>query len=83
MLERTGGTLADKGWKPVNIDATVVAEQPRLREYIDKMRENLSRALGIDIERVSVKASTANGLGYIGSGEGIAAFAVVLIEGEQ
>jgi 2-C-methyl-D-erythritol 2,4-cyclodiphosphate synthase len=67
----------------VNIDATVVAAQPRLREYIDEMRHNLSHVLGINEDKVSVKAGSNNGLGFIGAGEGIAAFAVALIEGKQ
>ena len=52
-----------------NIDATVIAEKPRLREFIDDMREQLSQTLGIDIDQVSVKASTTNGLGFIGQGK--------------
>jgi len=63
--------------------ATVLAEKPRLREYIDPMREKLGQALGISPGRVSVKASTTNGLGFIAQGEGIAAYAVALIEGGQ
>ncbi len=83
LLEETKGKLAEKGWKVVNIDATVVADKPKLRGYIDAMREQLSKALGIGIDRVSVKASSNNGLGAIGRGEGIAAYAVALIEGGQ
>jgi 2-C-methyl-D-erythritol 2,4-cyclodiphosphate synthase len=81
LLDKVVEKLEERGWGVVNIDATVVAEKPRLREYIDDMRENLSEILGVDIGRVSVKASTSNGLGYIGSGEGIAAYAVAMIEG--
>jgi len=83
LLEEVIGKLAEKGWKIVNIDATVAAERPRLREYIDAMRQNLSQVLGISIDNVSVKASTNNGMGAIGRGEGIAAHAVALIEGGQ
>ncbi len=82
LLEEVKGKLAEKGWRVVNIDATVVAEKPRLREHIDAMREQLSRTLGIDKGQVSVKASSNNGLGAIGRGEGIAALAVAVIEGE-
>jgi len=82
LLEETKGKLAEKGWKVVNIDATVVADKPKLRGYIDAMREQLSKALGIGTDRVSVKAGSNNGLGVIGRGEGIAAYAVALIEGE-
>ncbi len=63
-----------------NIDATVVTEEPKLKDNIDKMRKTLSKTLDIDIGQISIKASTNNGLGAIGRGEGIAAYAVVLIE---
>ena len=72
--------LGEKGYRVGNIDVTVVAERPRLREYIDDMRALLSKTMGIEMDRVSVKASTSNGLGFIGSGQGIAAYAVALIE---
>jgi 2-C-methyl-D-erythritol 2,4-cyclodiphosphate synthase len=80
LLEQVVEKLEESGYKVVNIDATVVAEKPRLREYIDDMRHNLSHVLGIDMDNVSVKASTNNGIGDIGQGEGIAAIAVALIE---
>ena len=81
LLAKTGEELAQNGWQVVNIDVTVVAESPRLREYIDRMRAQLGQTLGVNIDRISVKASTANGLGSVGSGEGMAAYAVALIEG--
>jgi len=80
LLDKVVEKLEDGGWKAVNIDATVVCEKPRLREYIDDMRHNLCHVLGIDMERVSVKASTNNGVGDIGRGEGIAAIAAAMIE---
>ncbi len=80
LLEQVVEKLEDEGCKVVNIDATVVAERPRLREYIDDMRHNLSHVLGLDMESISVKASTNNGIGDIGRGEGIAAIAVAMIE---
>jgi 2-C-methyl-D-erythritol 2,4-cyclodiphosphate synthase len=73
--------LAAGGWGVVNIDAVILAEKPRLADLIDRMRQGLSQTLKINISRVSVKASTANGLGFIGRGDGIAAIAVALIEG--
>ena len=82
LLGKVKGMLAAKGWKVGNIDATVVAAKPRLREYVEKMREKLGRALAIDISQVSVKASTANGLGAIGREEGIAVYAVATLEKE-
>jgi len=81
LLERTRDKLIKNGFKAVNIDATIVAEQPKLGGHIGKMREKLSQTLGINISRVSVKASTSDQLGFTGRGEGIAAFAVALIEG--
>jgi len=83
LLDKVVEKLEESGWRVVNIDATVVAEKPRLREYIDDMRHALSHVLGIDMERVSVKASTSNGLGFIGGGEGIAVYAVAMIEGNS
>jgi len=80
LLERVTEKLAAAGWRVVNIDATIVAESPRLSEYIDEMREQLSKAAGTDKGQVSVKAGTSNGLGFVGRGEGMAAYAAVLIE---
>jgi 2-C-methyl-D-erythritol 2,4-cyclodiphosphate synthase len=80
LLDKVVEKLEERGWRVVNIDATVVAEKPRLREYIDDMRRNLCHVLGIDMDSVSIKASTNNGLGAIGRGEGIAAYAAALIE---
>jgi len=81
LLERIKEKLAENGWQVVNIDATILAESPKMRDYIDPMRQQLSRTLGISTGQVSVKASTANGLGSIGRGEGIAAYAIALVEG--
>jgi 2-C-methyl-D-erythritol 2,4-cyclodiphosphate synthase len=80
LLDQVVEKLEEKGYRVGNVDATVVAERPRLREYIDDMRQALSQVLGVDIESVSVKASTSSGLGFTGRGEGIAAYAVALIE---
>jgi 2-C-methyl-D-erythritol 2,4-cyclodiphosphate synthase len=81
LLEKVREELAAGGWQVVNVDATILAESPRLRDFIDRMRQQLSQTLGISTSQVSVKASTSNGLGFIGRGEGIAAYAVALIEG--
>ncbi len=80
LLERVRDKLAAGGWLIGNIDATVVAEQPRLSGFIDRMRQQLSRTLGIQLSQVSVKASTSNQLGFIGQGEGIAVYAVAIVE---
>jgi 2-C-methyl-D-erythritol 2,4-cyclodiphosphate synthase len=83
LLREVGDKLAAQGWRIVNIDATVIAEAPKLAGFFGQMRWQLSGRLGIDLEQVSVKASTANGLGLVGKGEGIAAIAVALIEGRE
>jgi 2-C-methyl-D-erythritol 2,4-cyclodiphosphate synthase len=72
--------LARAGWRVVNVDATVVAEQPRLSPHIQAMRASLARLLGIELERISVKSKTTDGLGFAGRQEGIACYAVALIE---
>ena len=79
LLGRVRKKLAENGWQVDNIDATIVAEQPRLRDFIDSMRQQLSQTMGIAPGQVSVKASTSNGLGFVGRGEGMAAYAVALI----
>ena len=81
LLNRVGDMLHNGGFKIENIDATVLCEQPRLGDYIDKMRSNIGAALDIDIEHVSVKATTSAGLGFLGEGMGIATHAVALIDG--
>ncbi len=83
LLGEVKDILMEADWYVGNIDATVIAERPKLRDYIEPMRRNIADALGLEMEKVSVKASTNNGLGYIGSGEGIAAVAVALLEGGQ
>ena len=81
LLERVRNELVGNGWQVNNIDATIVAEQPKLSHFIDGMRQQLSQTLAIDISQVNVKASTSAGLGFVGRGEGMAAHAVVMIEG--
>jgi 2-C-methyl-D-erythritol 2,4-cyclodiphosphate synthase len=83
LLEKVKGELAEKGWRIVNVDATIVAEEPKLAGFIKQMRQSLSQTMGIELERVSVKASTANGLGFIGRVRGMEAMAVALIEGKE
>ena len=80
LLERVRDKLGENGWQAGNIDATIIAEKPKLSGYIERMRQQISQALGIDTSRVSIKASTSNGLGFIGKGEGIAAWAIALVE---
>lgn len=82
LLRRVMETLAMRGFAVVNVDATVLAQKPKLASYREAMRANLAAAMGIDISRVSVKATTEEGLGFTGLGEGIAAHAVALIEAQ-
>jgi 2-C-methyl-D-erythritol 2,4-cyclodiphosphate synthase len=80
LLERTGEMLRTHRWRVENVDATVVAEAPSLRPVADRMRHNISQALSITREQVAVKATTTEGMGFPGREEGIAAYAVALIE---
>ena len=80
LLERVTALLREHGWQVGNVDATVVAQAPRLAPYIPKMRRRLAEAMGLDVDCVSVKATTEERLGFTGSGEGMAAHAVALIE---
>ncbi len=80
LLERTKELLRGNGWQIGNIDATIVAEHPRISPHIRAMRQSIARALSIDVGRVSIKATTNEGMGFIGREEGIAACAVSLIE---
>lgn len=79
LLSRTGKIIGEGGYSVGNIDATVIAQAPKLAPHIHEMRENIAHALGIDIECVSVKATTEEGLGFTGDGSGIAAHAVCLV----
>ena len=80
FVEETARLLDAHQWRISNVDATIVAEEPRLAPHLPNMCEALSRALGIGQDQVSVKGKSTNGLGFEGRGEGIAAQAVVLIE---
>ena len=80
LLEQVGIVLAQAGLRVGNIDATILAQAPRMAPHILQMRKNIASALSIDSGQVSVKATTEEGLGFTGSGEGIAAHAICLIE---
>ena len=83
LLERVTALLREHGWQVGNVDATVVAQTPKLAPYIPDMRRRLAEAMGLDVDCVSVKATTEERLGFTGSGEGMAAHAVALIEGSN
>lgn len=80
LLSEVVKLLKSKGISIVNIDCTVIAQKPKLREYMDSMRANIAAACGIGDEFVSVKATTEEGMGFTGSGDGIAAHAVCLTD---
>ena len=79
LLEKVGALLEEKSFLIENIDATIIAQAPKMRPYIDTMRENIANALKIEVSQVNVKATTEEGLGFTGSGEGISAQAVCLL----
>ena len=83
LLARTVAILGAAGWRVVNVDATIVAQRPRLAEHITAMRNAISEALGTGVENVSIKATTEDGMGFTGTGAGIAAVAVACIEGHE
>lgn len=80
LLGEVVRVLGEAGYVPVNIDATVLAQAPKLKPHIPAMRDNLAAACGLDRDAVSVKATTEEGLGFTGNGDGMAAHAVCLIE---
>ena len=80
LLSEVGRLLGEKGFAVVNIDATLLAQAPKVGPYKQRMAENIAAALGIGPERVNVKATTEEGLGFTGDGSGMAAHAVVLLE---
>ena len=80
LLEHVAGLLRERGFVVGNVDATVLAQRPKLAPHIPQMRDNLARAMGVDPGQVNVKATTEEGLGFTGSGEGMVAHAVALIE---
>ncbi len=80
LLERVMELLAEAGYTVGNVDATVLAQAPKLAPHIPQMRQNLARVMGVDPGRINVKATTEEGLGFTGAKEGIAAHAVALIQ---
>ena len=83
LLSHTGDLLGEQGWHIGNIDATIIAERPFIHPFVDQMRHNISQALSIDKSQVGIKATTTEGLGFTGREEGIAAYAVGLVEGKR
>ena len=80
LLNEILNVMSEKGYKIVNVDATIVAQKPKLRPFIDEIRENLASNMNIDIDCVSVKATTEENLGFTGSMEGMKSYCVILLE---
>ena len=79
LLEHVVGLVRERGYLVGNLDATIIAQKPKMAPHIQTMRENIARACGVEIDRINVKATTEEGLGFTGTGEGISAHAVVLM----
>lgn len=80
LLRHVGSLLDKQGYIIENIDATIIAQRPKMRPYIDEMRANIAGALGLETDQVNVKATTEEGLGFTGTGEGISSQAVCAVE---
>ena len=80
LLEEVVKQVSERGYKIVNIDSTILAQVPKMAPYILDMRKNIAKACNVDVDLVSVKATTEEGLGFTGAKQGIAAHAVCLIE---
>ena len=80
LLERVAALVRERGWRIANLDATVLAERPKLAPHIGKMTENIARVLDVSLDCVNVKATTEERLGFTGSGEGMSAYAVAGLE---
>lgn len=83
LLKKVSEIIADNGYAVGNIDSTIIMQSPKLAPYIDKMRENIAKAVDCEISQISVKATTEERLGFTGSGEGAAAHAVCILENIQ
>lgn len=80
LLEHVVGLVRGRGYRVGNLDATIIAQRPKMAPHISDMRENIARACGVEVDRINVKATTEEGLGFTGRSEGISAHAVVLME---
>lgn len=79
LLEHVGRLIREAGYSIENIDATIIAQRPKMRPHIDTMRRNIKEALGIELDQINIKATTEEGLGFTGSEEGISAQAICLL----
>jgi len=83
LLKQVGSLVRAANFEIINVDSTVVIQQPKIAPYTKKMRENIAQALVLQVEQVSVKATTSEQLGYIGMGDGAACYAIAAIRGTQ
>ena len=83
LLRAVCDRLSEEGWRIVNVDSTIVAQKPKLSPYIPEMRRRMAEAMGVAVDRISVKATTEECLGFTGRGEGMSAIAVALLEGRK
>lgn len=79
LLEEVRELAKANGYRIVNIDATIIAQKPKMRPHIDRMRENIAAALQVDVQQINIKATTEEGLGFTGNGEGISSQAICLL----
>lgn len=80
LLRKTIGMIRSEGWEIGNIDTTICLEKPRLKDFISLMQSSLAAVMGIDPNQISVKATTTETLGFVGAGEGVAVYAIVLLQ---
>lgn len=80
LLKHVAALLNENGYSLGNVDAVIVAQRPKMAPYIEKMRENIAQALGVDAGKINIKATTEEGLGFTGSGEGISSQAICMLE---
>ena len=83
LLEHVGRLLEEEWYLVENIDATIIAQRPKMLPHIESMRKNIAETLGISVDQVNIKATTEEGLGFTGDGSGMAAHAVVLVEAKS
>jgi 2-C-methyl-D-erythritol 2,4-cyclodiphosphate synthase len=80
LLKKVMEMMREAGWELGNVDVTIILDQPKLNQHIPDMKENLAKVMSVDQEQISIKATTSEGMGFVGRGEGIAAMAVALIQ---
>jgi len=80
LMEHVRELIHKEGYRVGNVDATIIAQRPKMRPHIDAMRENIAKALQVDVSQINVKATTEEGLGFTGTGEGISSQAICLLE---